>query len=118
MGRTSHSHGRRVLLTASAITAAGMLWTSKSALGQTPPQVLESWENTADGWTVVSQGSPPNFQSDGFSQTTGVTNGQYSWAIGPTATNTSSGPNYGALLASPSTMAFTTDLGNIGTNTV
>jgi hypothetical protein len=65
-------------------------------------QLIESWENNADGWQISPFGTQAaNFQIAGFSNTTGVSDGQYSMAVGPTATNTSSGPNYSQLLISP-----------------
>jgi hypothetical protein len=75
--------------------------------GMASAQLIESWENTLDGWTVN-----PSFNNQGFtsafSSTTGVTNGSYSLAI----TSPGGGPNYGQLLYSPSTMAITNILAN------
>jgi hypothetical protein len=77
----------------------------QSASAQTV--TIESWENTLDGWTV-----PPSYNAQpfttSFSTTTGVTDGNYSLAI--TATSTA-GPNYGQLLAGPSSQGLTTLLG-------
>jgi hypothetical protein len=123
MGHTSQTRGIRVLTAAASLAAAGMMWASGAAFGQqTPPQVLESWENTNDGWTANGQVNPttmvPYFDQMGFSTTTGVTNGSYSWIIGATPSNTSQGPTFGAMISSPASTAFTTDLANLGTNTI
>ncbi len=60
---------------------------------QASAQLIESWENSANGWQISSFGSQAgNFQIAGFSNTTGVTDGSYSMAVGPTANNTSNGP--------------------------
>jgi len=57
-------------------------------------QLIESWENTLDGWTFdPSYNSQLGF-TQGFSSTTGVTNGSYSLSI----TSAGPGPNYGQLL--------------------
>ena len=65
--------------------------------------LIESWENTLDGWEAPSTnlGSNSTFTSS-FSTTTGVTNGSYSLAM-----TGSVAPNYGQMLAGPSTMALT-----------
>jgi hypothetical protein len=66
--------------------------------------LIESFENTLDGWQVPSPfgsaAQQANFQSNGFSAT-GATNGSTSLAIGATATNTSSGPDYSQMMISP-----------------
>ena len=68
---------------------------------QASAQLIESWENSANGWQISSFGSQAgNFQIASFSNTTGVTDGSYSMAVGPTANNTSNGPNYSQLLIS------------------
>jgi hypothetical protein len=69
--------------------------------------LIESWENTLDGWAA-----PPSYNVNGFSSafstTTGVTDGSYSLAL----VGTTSGPNYGQMLYGPSTMALTSLLSN------
>ena len=68
---------------------------------QARADLVESWENTADGWSISPFGSQTgNFQISGFSNSTGVTDQVYSMAVGPTANNTSAGPNYSQLLLS------------------
>jgi hypothetical protein len=62
--------------------------------------VIESFENTLDGWSVGVQQSA-NFTNTGFSTTLGVTNGTYALSVGPTATNTGANPNYSIMLSSP-----------------
>ena len=81
-------------------------------------QLIESFENSADGWTISpfgSAGNQANFQIAGFSTTSGVTDGTSSMAVGPTAANTGSGPDYSQLLASP---AAATTYGTNLTNTL
>lgn len=75
------------------------------------PILIESWENTLDGWTVES-GLAGGANSNGpvytsaFSTTTGVTAGSYSLALTGTA-----GPNYGQMLQSSYSQSLTTLLG-------
>lgn len=64
--------------------------------------LVESWENTIDGWTVQDANYTPTFVT-----TPGVTDGIYSLAL----TGTTS-PTYGQMLLSPQTMLFTSLLGN------
>lgn len=69
-------------------------------------ELLNSWENDAEGWTIL-QG---DYASAGFNTATGVTDQTYSWQIsGGTA-----GPNYGGFLESPSTTALTSTLASAG----
>ncbi len=63
-------------------------------------QLIESFENTLDGWTVQN-GS----YTAGFSTTTGVTDGSYSLSLTGTT-----GPSYGQMLGSPSTTLLTSEL--------
>jgi hypothetical protein len=63
-------------------------------------QLIESFENTLDGWSVL-QGA----YTAGFSTTTGVTDGSYSLSLTGTA-----GPSYGQMLGSPSTTLLTSEL--------
>lgn len=88
-----------------ALAVAGVCggWVSSARATST---LIESWENTADGWTIGGDQSA-NYSIAGFSTTTGVTNGSYSMIVTGTAA-----PNYGQLLDSPSTMALTTLLGS------
>jgi len=62
--------------------------------------LLESWENTLDGWQVLNG----NYTA-GFSSTTGVTDGSYSLSLTGTAA-----PSYGQMLGSPSTTLLTSEL--------
>jgi hypothetical protein len=71
--------------------------------------VIESWENTLDGWQVPSPGGSNTSYSASFSSTLGVTNGSYSLAVGNTL---GTAPNYSQLLLGPSTQALTTLLAN------
>jgi hypothetical protein len=77
--------------------------------GMASAQLIESWENTLDGWTVNPSFNNQAGFTSGFSSTTGVTNGSYSLAI-TSAGETS--PDYGQLLYSPSTLALTNILAN------
>jgi hypothetical protein len=64
--------------------------------------LINSWENDAEGWTIL-QGA---YATAGFDASVGVTDQTYSWTIaGGTA-----GPNYGAFIEGPSTMALTSTL--------
>ena len=65
-------------------------------------QLLESWENTLDGWMVEGPG-----YTSSFSTNTGVTDGYYSLAL----TGTTS-PNYSVMLESPHTTELTALLAN------
>jgi len=68
--------------------------------------LIESFENTLDGWSINGD-QAANFTNVGFttSTTAGVTNGSYALQIGATAANAASanpvGPSYQILLASP-----------------
>jgi hypothetical protein len=62
--------------------------------------LIESFENTLDGWTVQNG----NYTA-GFSTTTGVTDGSYSLSLTGTAA-----PSYGQILGSPSTTLLTSEL--------
>jgi len=73
--------------------------------------LVESWENTTDGWGV----NQTAFQSDGFSTTIGVTQGSYSWEIGAVSTNTGVGPNYANMLGGPASVNNTTLFANAAT---
>jgi hypothetical protein len=64
-------------------------------------QLLESWENTLDGWTV----SGDNTSGSSFSSSLGVTDGSYSLAI-----SFSAAPGYGTPLYSSYQSSFTTAL--------
>ena len=70
--------------------------------------LIESFENGADGWQVPAPSNlDPAFGPVATSSTTGVTDGTSSLAITGTG---GSGPNYGQLAISPSTMAMTSTL--------
>jgi hypothetical protein len=64
-------------------------------------QLLESWENDLDGWTLQQPYTPS------FVTTPGVTDGIYSLALTGTAS-----PSYGQMLRSAFSSSFTTALGN------
>jgi hypothetical protein len=49
-----------------------------------PLQLIASWENDLEGWTVVNTN---DFTSVGFSTTDGVTTGKYSWGVQNTTTH-------------------------------
>jgi len=71
--------------------------------------LIESWENTDDGWVIVVAENPA-YTSAGFSTTSGVTNGTYSWNITGTAA-----PTYGQMLRSPLTLANTATMAGAAT---
>jgi hypothetical protein len=80
-------------------------------------QLIESFENSADGWSISPFGSAnqqANFQLSGFSPT-GATDGTTSLAVGATAANAGSGPDYSQLLISPNdrTTAYAMNVTNI-----
>jgi hypothetical protein len=67
---------------------------------------INSWENDPEGWTIL-QGA---YATAGFDAAVGVTDQSYSWTIaGGTA-----GPNYGAFIEGPATMALTSTLASAG----
>jgi hypothetical protein len=68
--------------------------------------LIESFENTLDGWQVPVTSNSQAFVPS-FSSTTGVTDGNYSLSITGTGT---SGPNYGQMLLSPTTLQLTSVL--------
>ncbi len=63
-----------------------------------------SWENSLEGWTILEPGI---WSTTGFSTTTGVTAGTYSWNL-----TAASGPDYGSALQGPSSVGLTTLLVN------
>jgi len=79
----------------------GILVLGVSARAQT---LLNSWENSLEGWTILETNI---WTTTGFSTTTGVTAGTYSWQL-----TASGGPNYGAALQGPSSTALTGILAN------
>jgi hypothetical protein len=70
----------------------------------TPLGLINSWENSEEGWTIEE---PAIWSSGGFSTTTGVTAGLYSWEL-----TAASGPNYNTAIAGPSSTNLTTLLAN------
>jgi hypothetical protein len=73
--------------------------------------LVESWENTADGWVTSTENS--TYSITGNSNTTGVTDQSYSLVVTGTAS-----PSYGQMLDSPSTMSNTTLLATAATISV
>ncbi len=65
--------------------------------------LLNSWENSQEGWTI----NEANWTSTGFSTTAGVTAGSYSWEL-----TAASGPDYGLALTGPSSTNLTALLAN------
>jgi hypothetical protein len=110
IGSRFAKHSRRGLL--GALAVAGLCMMRPAAASA---QLIESFENTLDGWTfdpTTSTGSPwyaTNSQSvaASFSNTIGVTNGSYSLVAAPTLARTGWGPNYGPLLDQPSSLSET-----------
>jgi hypothetical protein len=88
------------------LSAAAMATVALGAVRARASVVLiESWENTLDGWEAPSpDGSNPSY-SPSFSTTTGVTNGSYSLAMTGTAA-----PSYTQMLEGPSSMTLTNTL--------
>jgi hypothetical protein len=68
--------------------------------------LLNSWENSLEGWTIAE---PGNWTTTGYSTTTGVTAGSYSWNL-----TAASGPDYGLALVGPSSTTLTTQMLNAG----
>src|SRR5215469_11451324 len=67
--------------------------------------LLNSWENSLEGWTIAEG----NWTTTGYSTTTGVTAGTYSWNL-----TAASNPDYGVALVGPSSTTLTTQLINAG----
>jgi hypothetical protein len=65
--------------------------------------LLESWENTANGWVTTSE--QPTYAVGGFSTTSGVTDGTYSITLAGTAA-----PNYGQMFRGLQTTTLTGQL--------
>jgi hypothetical protein len=102
---SSRARRNRILAKSATLVVGAMLAsTAKSASATTT--LIESWENTLDGWQVPAPAGSNSSFTPAFSTTTGVTNGSYSLAI----TGTTS-PNYTQMLISPSTTVLTQDLG-------
>jgi hypothetical protein len=74
---------------------------AQGASAQTVTNLINSWENSVEGWgpdgTIWTSG--------GFSTTTGVTEGSYSWIL-----NASASPGYGFALGGTASTAITYDL--------
>ncbi|HEX4122866.1 MAG TPA: hypothetical protein VH619_19800, partial [Verrucomicrobiae bacterium] len=75
---------------------SGLLAVAVSAHAQT---LLNSWENSLEGWTILETNI---WSTTGFSTTTGVTAGSYSWQL-----TAAQGPDYGAALQGPSSTSLT-----------
>jgi hypothetical protein len=94
-----------------ALAVAGLCMMRPAAASA---QLIESFENTLDGWTFNPTYNNQNFTST-FSTTTGVTNGSYALQVdsGTTSrTQTLNGFNYAALLVSPRSAALAATLAN------
>ena len=65
--------------------------------------LLNSWENSTEGWSVVETGA---WTSVGFSTITGVTQGSYSWEL------TATGVDYGVTLKGPASTNLTWQVAN------
>ncbi|HEY1717577.1 MAG TPA: PEP-CTERM sorting domain-containing protein [Verrucomicrobiae bacterium] len=70
------------------------------ASAQTVTNLINSWENSTEGW-----GSEGTWSSGGFSTTTGVTQGTYSWIL-----TDSAAPDYSAALGGTASTSLTYDL--------
>lgn len=70
----------------------------QASVSQGTVVLLNSWENSVEGWTILQ--AP--YSTAGFSTTTGVTNQTYSWIVSGTA-----GPTYGSMFEGPQTLANT-----------
>ena len=69
----------------------------------TPVGLVNSWENSLEGWTI----NETNWTTTGFSTNTGVTSGYYSWELTAAA-----GPDYGVAFTGPASTNLTTELAN------
>src|ERR1044071_9811168 len=65
--------------------------------------LLNSWENSTEGWSILETGS---WTSNGFITGSGVTQGSYSWEL------TASGVDYGPTLQGPSSTNLTLLMAN------
>ena len=65
--------------------------------------LVDSWENSAEGWGMISA----NWTSGGYSTTTGVTQGTYSWIL-----NAGTNPDYGGAIGGTASTALTALLAN------
>ena len=64
--------------------------------------LVNSWENSVEGWGSVE---PTIWTSGGFSTTTGVTQGTYSWIL-----TASGSPDYGTAIGGTASTALTAEL--------
>lgn len=74
---------------------------AQTALSQSV--IVNSWENSTEGWGVLET----NWTSGGFSTTTGVTAGSYSWIL-----NAAASPDYAGALGGTASTALTSLLAN------
>ncbi len=65
--------------------------------------LINSWENSTEGWSILETGT---WTSGGFSTTTGVTQGTYSWQLNATSVD------YGPTLQGPSSTNLTELMAN------
>src|SRR5215469_3354542 len=88
------------------LALVGLLGLSIS-LVQAQTVMLNSWENSTEGWSILETSA---WTSDGFSTSNGVTQGTYSWAL-----TTPNNPNYGNTLQGPSSTSLTALLAHAAT---
>jgi len=106
-------HSRRGLLGVIAIAGLCMMRPATAS-----GQLIESFENTMDGWTFNPSWNVQQFTQT-FSTTTGVTDGSYSLEIDSGAiARTLNGFNYGNALVGPNSVAMTTLLSNSSAVTI
>lgn len=79
------------------LALVGLLGLSIS-FGQAQTVLLNSWENSTEGWSILETST---WTSDGFSTSNGVTQGSYSWKLSTT------GVDYGRTLQGPSSTNLT-----------
>ncbi|MGB7159515.1 MAG: PEP-CTERM sorting domain-containing protein [Tepidisphaeraceae bacterium] len=85
------------------MTACGLV--AAAAANARAAVLLESWENSANGWVTTTE--QPTYSIAGFSTSAGVTDGSFSMIISGTAA-----PSYGQLFRGPQTTDVTNALAN------
>lgn len=79
------------------LALAGLLALS-IPLAQAQTVLLNSWENSTEGWSILETNA---WKSDGFSSSNGVTQGSYSWKLSTTNVD------YGPTLQGPASTSLT-----------